>query len=125
MAKGNIYDRQSIERIYQPDAFACDASENDRPGIEVLKGVRIASAPDASGDFELEPAAQYSGEVPGTVFLAPFHRRTPNERRATNPDPHHGYDEFIDEIVQTAQRGGYRAEATPGRGDPRLRGERQ
>ena len=62
--QANINDRQSIERLYPPDAFARDAAENDRHRIEILKGVRIASAPDGDGNFALEPAAQYAGEVP-------------------------------------------------------------
>jgi hypothetical protein len=125
MAQANIHDRGSVARIYPRDAFARDAAANDRHRIEVLHGVRILSAPDAAGNFALEPSAQYTGEVPGTIFLAPFHRRTAEERAGIDPDPHHGHDAFITEIVEAAQRGGYRAETSPGRGDPRLRGARQ
>jgi hypothetical protein len=125
MDKANVHDRRSIERIYPPDAFARDAGENDRARIAMLKGVRVVSAPDDNGDFEVSPAAQYSGEVAGTVFLAPFHRRATSEHGAANPDPHHGYDEFIDDIIEAAWRHGYRAAASPGPGDARLRGERQ
>ena len=121
----NIHDRRSIERIYPPDAFARDAAENDRHRIEILKGVRIASAPDEAGNFALEPAAQYAGEVPGALFLAPFHRRTAEEYASDDPDPRHGYDAFIDEIIEAAGRHGFRAEETPGQDDQRLRGERQ
>jgi hypothetical protein len=121
----NINDRRSIERIYPPDAFARDAAENDRPRIEILKGVRIASAPDGDGNFALEAGAQYTGEVPGALFLAPFHRRTAEEYASDDPDPRHGYDAFIDEIIDAARRHGYRATASPGPDDPRLRGARQ
>jgi hypothetical protein len=124
-APANINDRRSIERIYSPDAFARDAAENDRHRIEILKGVRIASAPDENGNFALQPAAQYAGEVPGTPFLAPFHRRTAEEYASDDPDPRHGYDAFIDEIIDAARRHGYRADESPGPGDPRLRGARQ
>jgi hypothetical protein len=124
MANANINDRQSIERVYSPDAFARDAAENDRTGVELLHGVRIGSAPDQAGEFEIEPAARHAGEVPGAVFLAPFHRATPNEH-AVDPDPQHGYGAFIAAIIEAARRFGYHAETSPGPGDPRIRGARQ
>ena len=124
-SRTNINDRRSIERIYPADAFARDAAENDRPRIEILKGVRVASAPDADGNFALEPAAHYAGEAPSAVFLAPFHRRTAREYAGDDPDPRHGYDAFIDEIIDAARRHGYRAVESPGPDDPRLRGARQ
>jgi hypothetical protein len=123
--QANVNDRRSIERVYPPDAFARDAAENDRHRIEILKGVRVASAPDGDGNFALEPGAQYTGEVPGTLFLAPFHRRTAEENASDDPDPRHGYDAFIDEIIEAARRHGYQAAASPGPDDPRLRGARQ
>ena len=125
MPQANINDRGSIERVYPPDAFARDAAENDRQRVELLKGVRIVSAPDEAGNFALEPATQYTGEAPGAVFLAPFHRRTAEEYAAADPDPRHGYDAFLDEIVEAARRHGYRPEDSPGPGDRRLRGARQ
>jgi hypothetical protein len=125
MAQANVNDRNSIERVYPPDAHARDAAENDRSRIEILKGVRVTSAPDADGNFALEPAAQHAGEVPGTPFLAPFPRHTAGEPATENPGPRHGYDSFIDEIIEAAHRHGYRAAASPGPGDPRLRGARQ
>jgi hypothetical protein len=125
MARANIHDRRSIERIYPTDAFARDAAENDRSGVEVSHGVRIGSAPDQAGDFEVEPAARHAGEVPGTVFLAPYLRAAANVRPSADPDPDHGYDAFIAEIVDVARRFGYRADASPGPGDPRLKGARQ
>ena len=121
----NINDRRSIERVYPPDAFARDAAENDRPRIEILKGVRVASAPDGDGNFALERASHYAGEAPSALFLAPFHRRTAKEYAGYDPDPRHGYDAFIDEIIDAARQNGYRAAESPGPGDPRLRGARQ
>ena len=41
------------------------------------------------------------------------------------PDLRHGYDAFIAEIINAAQRFGYFAAASPGRGDPRVTGARQ
>src|ERR1051325_11282436 len=125
MPQVNINDRTSIEHVYPPDAFARDAAENDRHRVELLHGVRIASAPDDSGEFEIEPGARHAGEAPGAVFLAPFHRATANEHAPADPDPRHGYDAFIAEIIDAAQHFGYRAANSPGPGDPRLRGERQ
>ena len=125
MAWANIHDRGSIERAYPPDAFANDASENDRHRRQLLRGVRVAAAPDASGGFEIERAAQQVGEVPGAVFLAPFHRATAEEHASADPDPQHGYAAFLADIVDAAQRLGFRAEASPGPSDLRLRGERQ
>jgi len=125
MAIANIHDRGSIERAYPPDAYAGDASANERRRPAVLKGVRITSAPDAAGDFAIERATQQVGEVPGAVFLAPFHRVTAQEDAAADPDPRLGYDAFVSEIIDAAQRFGYRAETSPGSGDARLRGPRQ
>jgi len=125
MATANIHDRALIERVYPPDAYAGDASENERRKPGVLKGVRITSAPDAAGDFAIERAMQQVGEVPGAVFLARFHRVTAQEDAAAEPDPRQGYEAFVAEIIEAAQRFGYRAEASPGRGDARLRGPRQ
>ena len=121
----NINDRGSIARIYPPDAFARDAAGNDRQPIEILNGVRIASAPDADGNFALERASHHAGEAPNALFLATFHRRTAGERGGDGPDPRRGYEAFIDEIIDAAQRHGYRADESPGPDDPRLRGARQ
>lgn len=125
MSQANINDRGSIERIYPTDAFARDAAENDRARIEILRGVRVASAPDGDGNFALDPASHYAGEAPSAVFLAPFHRRTANEDATDDPAARDGYDAFIDEIIDAARRHGYRADESPGPGDPRLHGLRQ
>lgn len=124
MANANIHDRGSIERIYSPEAFARDAAENDRPGVGVLHGARIGSAPDQAGDFDIEPASRGTGEVPGAVFVAPFHRDAP-DGRAAGSDSCHGYEAFIAEIIDAARRFGYSAAASPGPGDPRISGARQ
>jgi hypothetical protein len=125
MPTANIHDRASIERIYSCDAYASDASENERRKPAVLKGVRITEAADEAGDFAFERAAHHAGELPGPEFLAPFHRVTAQENAGTEPDPRHGYEAFLDEIIEAAQRQGFRAEASPGPGDARLRGPRQ
>jgi hypothetical protein len=125
MPIANIHDRSSIERVYPYDGYASDASQNERRKPAVLKGVRITEAADEAGDFRIERAANYAGEVPGAIFLAPFHRVTAQEDVAAEPDPRQGYEAFVDEIIEAAQRQGFRAEASPGPGDARLRGPRQ
>src|SRR5438874_11265606 len=103
MAKANINDRSSIERVYPPDAFAVDAADNGKqPGNQVLHGIRIISAPDAEGMFELERASRQVGEAGGAMFLAPFRRDPGRDFAATASDPAAGYDGFIDEIVAAA-----------------------
>jgi hypothetical protein len=122
--KANINDRRSIERIYPPDAFAVDAAENQKqPANELVRGVRIASPPDAAGAFELDPAVLHVGEDPGTAFLAPY-RPVVSEARAST-HPHDGYDDFIDRVIAAAREFAATAQASPGPGDPRLRGLRQ
>jgi hypothetical protein len=123
MPTANTRDRASIERIYSRDDYARDASENERRKPGVLKGVRIAEAADGRGDFAIEPASQQAGEVSGAVFLAPFHRVTAAEDAAS--DRRHAYEAFLDEIIEAAQRPGFRGEDSPGPGDRRLRGLRQ
>ena len=124
MAKANINDRASIERVYPADAFAVDAADNDRqPGNQLLHGVRLLSAPDAHGAFELERAARQVGEVGGALFLAPFRRSLAPGARVS--DPTSGYDAFIDEIAAAAPYFGFREAESPGIGDARLRGPRQ
>jgi hypothetical protein len=125
MPTANIHDRGAIERVYPCDAYVSDASQNERRKPAVLKGVRITETADEAGDFRIERAANHAGEVPGAIFLAPFHRVTAQEDSAAEPDPRHGYEAFLDEIIEAAQRQGYRAEASPGPGDARLRGPRQ
>jgi hypothetical protein len=127
MGKANIHDRASIERIYPPDVYASDASQNERRKPALLKGVRIAAGADEKGDFTIDPATQHASELvgAGALFLAPFHRVTAEENAAADPDPRQGYEAFLDEIIEAAQRFGFRAEASPGPRDLRLRGPRQ
>ena len=125
MPTANIHDRASIERVYPCDAYASDASQNERRKPAVLKGVRITERADEAGEFTMERAAHHAGERPGPEFLAPFHRVTAREDPAAEPDPRHGYEAFLGEIIEAAQRQGYRAETSPGPGDARLRGPRQ
>lgn len=124
--KANIADRRSIAQIYPPEAFAVDAAQNQKqPANPIAQGVRIVSAPDQRGAFELDRACRHvgeTGESAGAIFLAPFR---PLAGEAVGDDPQAGYEAFLDEIVRAATQFGYRGELSPGPGDARLRGLRQ
>jgi hypothetical protein len=124
VTQANIRDRGSIERVYPPEAFAVDAAENQKqPANELVRGVRIASPPDASGRFDLDPAARHVGEGSGAVFLAPY--RAASAGAGAAPDPHQGYDAFIDDVIAAARELAATDQGSPGPGDARLRGPRQ
>ena len=132
MAKVNLNDRVSLERVYPEDAFANDAAQNERAPNELLRGVLIGSAPDDSGCFELDRATRHVGEPETAHFLAPT-RQTEElveqgdhhaPQQTAPPRPAAGYAQFLDEIIETARRVGFRADQSPGFGDPRLKGFR-
>ena len=133
MPKANIHRRSTLEAVYPPDAFASDAAQNGRVPNTILSGVRVLSAPDAAGDFELERSAQQVGEALSANFLTPHRRedRTVDAGRdsptavSAEPDPQAGYAAFLDDIVTAAQRIGFKPEESPGLAEPRLRGPRQ
>ena len=129
MARANINDRATMERAYPADAFAGDAARNERSTEPLRHGVRIGSAPDGAGWFELEPATRHAGEPETLHFLTPVRRReeltdqgrTISQTAAARSDE--GYHRFLDDVVAAAKRFGYRREDSPSR-DPRLRGFR-
>ena len=124
MAKVNVNDRGSLERAYPAEAFAADAAQNERVASPVLRGVRVGSAPDKDGWFELERAARHAGEPETPYFLAPVLRAEEPQPVAT-PEPSRGYGQFLDDLIAAAKRYGFRVEDAPGPGDARLRGLRQ
>ena len=125
MAKANIHSRSTLEEVYSPDAFASDAAQNGRVPNTVVSGVRILSAPDAAGDFDLERATKQIGEAASTSFLAPHRRENRTQDAGRDSDPRAGYEAFLADIVAVAQRFGFEPEVSPGRDEPRLRGLRQ
>jgi hypothetical protein len=125
MAKANIHRRSTLEEVYSPDAFASDAAQNGRVPNTVVSGVRILSAPDAAGDFDLERATKQIGEAASTSFLAPHRREDRTQDAGRDSDPRAGYEAFLADIVAVAQRFGFEPEVSPGRDEPRLRGLRQ
>jgi hypothetical protein len=133
MPKANIHRRDTLEQTYPPDAFASDAGENGRAAVELIRGVRILSAPDVAGDFDFERSTQQIGEAVSETFLAPHRREdrlvnagrdSPTEISA-DPDPRQGYEAFLADIVAAAQRFGFKPQESPGRDERRLRGPRQ
>lgn len=131
MASANIDRRDTIERVYPLEAFAQDAARNRQTTNQVLFGVRVMSAPDAIGDFELERASRHVGEAAAATFLAPQRRSEWPANAASDaassirPERHDDYADFLGEIIAAARRFGYDAAASPGRGDPRIKGLRQ
>lgn len=121
MAKANIRDRASLERVYPRESYASDAAQNAAAADQIVRGVRILSGPDTVGDFDLEAGSRHVGETCGTVFLAPQRR----DGGSGEFDRQAGYREFLDEIIVAAQAFGFEPEQSPGRNDPRLRGLRQ
>jgi hypothetical protein len=75
MSSGNIKRRETIERVYPPDAFASDAAQNSQTTNQVRPGIRILSAPNADGDFELERSSQHVGEAASPTFLVPHRKK--------------------------------------------------
>jgi hypothetical protein len=133
MPKANIHRRGTLEQVYPPDAFASDAAENAPATSEVVLGVRILSAPDAAGDFELERASRHVGEAASPTFLAPHRRedrlisagRDSPATRSAQPDPREGYEDFLADIIAAAEQFGFEPEKSPSRDEPRLQGLRQ
>ena len=129
MAKVNANDRGSLERVYPAEAFARDAAQNELSSNPLIHGVRIGSAPDAAGGFELERATRHAGEPETPYFLVPArHGEELIERghhhaasQVTAPAPDRGYGQFLDDVVAAAKEFGFRAEQSPSR-DKRLRG---
>jgi hypothetical protein len=114
-AYADINDRSSLELVFPEAAFVADATRNGLPN-PVRYGVRIDSAPDTDGRFELARTARHVGEPESPDFLAPVRR---------DDQPRRGYDQFLDDIVTAATRFGFREEESPGPGDARLHGLRQ
>jgi hypothetical protein len=125
MAKVNIADRAALERAYPPDAFAEDSARNTDPASGRLHGVRVLSAPDAAGEFAFERGSRAVGEAASAAFVAAYRRDPVLTPTGAASAADSGYREFLDEIIEAARRFGYRADESPGQGDPRIRGLRQ
>ena len=131
MPTANIQNRQSLEQVYSPDAFASDAACNGQVTHEIILGVRILSAPNAEGEFIFERSSQHVAEASTPTFLAPHGREEMLTDTENSPAMGvrrrlpAGYLEFLDDIVVAAQKSGFEPEKSPGRNEPRLQGLRQ
>jgi hypothetical protein len=127
MSKANIHRRETLEQVYSPDAFANDAAQNGSSSNELVRGVRILSAPDAAGEFDFERGSRQVAEASSAAFLAPYRREAGvvNVGLDSPLYPREEYETFLAEIVAAAQQFGFKPEETPSRDDPRLRGLRQ
>jgi hypothetical protein len=146
----NVKDRSSIERVYSIDTFAVDAAANAKqPANELLRGVRILSAPDKNGTFDIEPGIKHVGEVHSEAFLISCRTlcglhaqaavyqflkrdvgslvmsRTGQIYAIANPDPRVEYAAFIARIIAAAPRVGFHQRESSGFDDARLQGLRQ
>jgi len=135
MAKANINDRSTVEKIYGMEAWERDAGRNAQGSAAVVYGVTILSEPDASGAFELDAASQHvaEGDPEGdSIFLPAFEADaatavsgstysgglspTPNENNAGD------YQSFIDRIIEKARTARFKPPI--GVGDDRIKGFR-
>jgi hypothetical protein len=97
--------------------------ENSVTINETVAGVRVLSAPNTSGEFSLERGRRHVGEAASAAFLVPYRGSgNASEPEATSGDRQAGYDAFLDDVIAAAQRFGFKAEVSPGRGDQRIRG---
>ena len=137
MASARLDDRSSLSAAYPREQFERDAASNADVKTEVLSGVLLLSAPDLGGRFELDRATRHVGEVAlsaDTRFLYPSLGDAQARLGGTGPgygneEPGRGarrapdYEAFLDRVADTARSLVHRE--SPGRDDPRLKGERQ
>lgn len=124
MQRPNINRRDTVERIYPAAVFRQEANANARANASVLSGVRIASAADETGAFDLVRASRHAGESDpsdGAIFLSPVAQEAKPGSAA--PEWEDAYARFIDEIIAAAASAEFAP--SPGPGDARLRGLRQ
>ncbi|AWU95233.1 hypothetical protein [Azospirillum ramasamyi] len=135
MAKANINDRSSFERIYDRHTFERDAASNARSKSTVVHGVKILSAPDADGNVEISRASHHvaEGNPEGdTIFVPAF---SLHDSTAADGNTYAGsvapvgngsgqaadeYRSFIDDVLEAARNGHFKSDI--GRGEERLKG---
>ena len=121
MTKASIHDRITLERLYPKDMFNRDSRLNAEATAVKLHGVKILSACDANGEFQVAPATRHVAErnpEGDVVFLFPQGLQR-NDRLMLSPDyggaepdrgasPEEvsaspGYEEFIDRVFEAAR----------------------
>jgi hypothetical protein len=137
MPTANVFDRASVEAIYPRDVYEAEAAQNAVGNAQMLRGLRIDSAPDDKGDFTLVRAARDVGEAAGTreaLFLSPtmesrdYGRFTEmpgreggvEERRDPPGSAGDAYAAFIDRVIEAARDAQFPERI--GGGDDRLKG---
>jgi hypothetical protein len=126
MASVNVSQRDTIERAYPREAFAQDAARNAQTTNEVVSGVRVLLAPNERASSSSNGQAGTSARRRRRHFSprsADANYRPTTPYRQHRPPP--GGRRLCGEIVIAAREFGYDAAASPGRGDPRIRGLRQ
>jgi hypothetical protein len=131
----NINDRTSIQKIYPMGAWEQDGSRNTQGNASIVYGVKILSAPDTGGAFELVRASQHVAEndpESDEVFLTPIE---PGAAEAVEGSTYSGgvqpsghqhqggdYESFVDEIIAAARKAHFKPAI--GVGDDRIKGFR-
>ena len=135
MAKANINDRTSIEKIYGADLWERDATRNAQGSASIVHGVKILSEPDNEGSFELAPASQHVGEGDpegDSLFIPAFEADaaaavsgstyaggvSPTENGNNGSD----YSSFIDGVIEAARKIDFKPPI--GVGEERIKGFR-
>ncbi|WP_207455926.1 hypothetical protein [Azospirillum sp. SYSU D00513] len=134
MEKANVNDLSSLERVYPRDAYEEEARRNAQDKNTVHHGLKILSAPDGEGNFDVMRANRHVGEVPApthSLFVCPFlpaaeQEQFTQDRNYGGPiqkpegtenrtDP---YQAFLAQVVATAKS----ADFPPTDGEERLKG---
>jgi hypothetical protein len=137
MARANVNDRESLQGAYPAAAFQEDAANNAVGDAQVIRGVRIESAPDGDGWFQLSRAKQHVGEsadAAGSCFLAPSEPHImaslvgaeaedgAPQGEALVAARRQEYEVFIDRLAEAARSANFPAPI--GQGEERLKGFR-
>ena len=136
MQSVNINQRETLESYYPLDSFVHDANQNARGKTAVMHGLRILSAPDGEGAFNVTKAQHNVAEDAShedTLFLYSvrdddnnwFDRAEPDASKAVHAKEHPVnvsdlYRGFIDRVIETARNAHFQPDI--GRGEPRLQG---
>jgi hypothetical protein len=124
--KVNIGDRGALMRAYPAEHHATDAAAKSAASAETVRGVLVLSAPDRTGEFSFERGRRQVGEAPSAAFFShPISAGNAGAPEAASGAPDAGYNAFLDDIVAAAKLSGFTPQASPGHGDPRIRGLRQ
>ncbi len=135
MAKANLNDRASIEKIYPEAQWEKDAARNTQGSAAVIRGVKILSEPGDDGSFELKPMAQHVGEgdpESDVIFLPAFEADAAaasdgstyggSAAPTADHDTAREYARFIDSIIEAARTADFKPAI--GKGDERIKGFR-